>query len=88
MISVAAVLQMDGDTCVSASIVLGGVAPIPWRVPESENLLVGRQLTAELARQVGEISIREAEPLTKNTYKLPMVSAAIERALNALMSTA
>jgi xanthine dehydrogenase YagS FAD-binding subunit len=88
VISVAAVLQMDGDTCVSASIVLGGVAPIPWRVPESENLLVGRQLTAELARQVGEISIREAEPLTKNTYKLPMVSAAIERALNALMSTA
>jgi xanthine dehydrogenase YagS FAD-binding subunit len=88
VISVAVVLQMDGDTCVSASIVLGGVAPIPWRVPESENLLAGRQLTAELARQAGEISIREAAPLTKNAYKLPMVSATVERAINALMSTA
>ena len=88
VISVAAVLHMNGETCESASIVLGGVAPIPWRVPESENLLVGRQITAELAREAGEVSVREAVPLTKNAYKLPMVSAAIERAINSLISRA
>src|SRR5580700_8274665 len=32
VVSAAIVLEMDKDTCRSARIVLGGVAPIPWRV--------------------------------------------------------
>ena len=30
-------------------MVLGGVAPVPWRLPEVETLLVGQRLTPDLA---------------------------------------
>ena len=35
VVSVAAVLSIEEQICNDARIVLGGVAPIPWRVPES-----------------------------------------------------
>src|SRR5437016_13491349 len=39
VVSAAVVLEMDRGICRSARIVLGGVAPIPWRLPEVEALL-------------------------------------------------
>src|SRR5262249_50199979 len=47
VVSAAVVLEMNGDTCRSARVVLGGVAPIPWRVPEVEKLLAGKRVTPE-----------------------------------------
>jgi len=47
--SVAAAVQMAGNTVKEARIVLGGVAPIPWRVPEAEKYLVGKALTKEIS---------------------------------------
>ena len=43
-VGVASVIQRDGNQVQNASIVLAGVAPIPWRVPEAEALLasIGR----------------------------------------------
>ena len=41
VVSAAVVLEMDGDVCRSARVVLGGVAPIPWRLPEVEQMLAG-----------------------------------------------
>ena len=42
--SVAAALEMDGDTIKAARIALGGVAHKPWRDPEAE---VGKMPTHE-----------------------------------------
>ena len=42
VVSAAVVLEMDKDVCRSARVVLGGVAPIPWRLPEVEKLLAGQ----------------------------------------------
>ena len=50
----AVVLDMDKDVCRSARIVLGGVAPIPWRVPEAERLLTGQRVTPELTAKVAD----------------------------------
>ena len=36
VVSAAVVLEMDQGVCRTARIVLGGVAPIPWRLPEVE----------------------------------------------------
>jgi len=77
--SAAIVLEMDKDVCRSARIVLGGVAPIPWRVPDAERLLAGKRITAELAAQAGEIAIAEARPLAKNAYKVPLTKALVKR---------
>ena len=43
VVSAAVVLEMDKDVCRSARVVLGGVAPIPWRLPEVETMLAGQR---------------------------------------------
>jgi xanthine dehydrogenase YagS FAD-binding subunit len=79
VVSAAIVLEMDGATCRSARVVLGGVAPIPWRVPEAEKLLAGQRITPELAAKAGEVAIAGAKPLRKNAYKLPLTNTVVRR---------
>jgi xanthine dehydrogenase YagS FAD-binding subunit len=77
--SAAVVLQMDGEICRAARIVLGGVAPIPWRVPEAERLLNGKRVTESLAKQVGEASVAGARPMSKNRYKVALTRSLVQR---------
>lgn len=81
VVSVAAVLEMNGATCRSARIVLGGVAPIPWRVPAAEALLNGQRVTDALLGQVAEKALDGARPLAKNAYKIPLTKATVKQAL-------
>ena len=80
-VSVAVVLQGEGTHIQTASVVLGGVAPMPWRLPEVEQWLRGQALSATVAGQAGALAIAHAQPLAKNGHKVPMTSAAVERAL-------
>jgi len=84
-VSAAVVLHMDGNRIRTASVVLGGVAPIPWRLTEVEAFLSGQALSAAVAAQAGALAIAEARPLAKNGHKLPMTSAVVERALMRLV---
>jgi xanthine dehydrogenase YagS FAD-binding subunit len=79
VVSAAIVLEMDTDVCRSARIVLGGVAPIPWRVPEAERLLVGQRITDDLAAKAAETALAGAKPLAKNAYKVPLTKAVVRR---------
>jgi len=88
LVSAAVVLEMDGDVCRDARIVLGGVAPVPWRVPEAEKLLVGQRITLELAREVGAASVAGARPLSKNAYKVPLTRGVVERTVLTLATSA
>jgi len=84
VVSAAIVLEMDKDSCRSARVVLGGVAPIPWRLPEVEKLLVGQRMTAALAARAGEAAVSGARPLAKNAYKVPLTRALVTRTLSGL----
>jgi len=84
VVSAAVALEVEDGLCSSAVIVLGGVAPVPWRAREAEALVVGRTVTAELARQAGESTVSNARPLAKNAYKVPMTSAVVERLIMSL----
>lgn len=85
-VSVAAVLTMSGEIVESASIVLGGVATVPWKLTEVENYLVGRQLSADVVTMAGQMAVSSARPLAKNGHKIPMTAAAVERTLLALVN--
>jgi xanthine dehydrogenase YagS FAD-binding subunit len=80
-VSAALVLTLDGDCIRTAGVVLGGVAPIPWRLTEVEDFLSGKSLSTAVAGQAGALAIAHAQPLAKNGHKLPMTSATVERAL-------
>ena len=84
VVSVAAVMEMDGQVCKSARVVLGGVAPIPWRVPKVEAMLSGQRITPELAAQAGAAAVEGARPLAKNQYKIPLTQAVVKQTLIAL----
>jgi xanthine dehydrogenase YagS FAD-binding subunit len=88
VVSAAVVLDMDNEICQRARLVLGGVAPIPWRLPNVERLLTGQRITPELAAKAGEAAIMGAQKLSKNAYKLPMTKALLRRTVLALATRA
>ncbi|HEU4432454.1 MAG TPA: xanthine dehydrogenase family protein subunit M [Pyrinomonadaceae bacterium] len=80
--SVAAAVQLAPDKSVRAArIVLGGVAPIPWRVPDAENYLTGKSLNTEVLAEAGKIALAQAKPLEKNAYKVPLTQTLVRRAV-------
>ncbi len=84
VVSLALVLGVEQEVCRSARIVLGGVAPIPWRLPKVEAMLVGQCITPELAAMAGEAAVEGADPLAKNGYKVPLTRALVRRTLLSL----
>ena len=61
VVSLALALEMDGDRVRRAGVVLGGVAPVPWRVEAVEDLLAGQRVT-QAARGRGGAPRRRRRP--------------------------
>ena len=81
IVSVAAVLQSSGGVARDSRVVLGGVAPIPWRAPKAEQFLRGKKIDEETSQKASEIALEEARPLKDNVYKVGMAKSLIQRAL-------
>jgi xanthine dehydrogenase YagS FAD-binding subunit len=75
------VVAMKGNTVASARVILGAVAPIPWRSEDAERALVGKPLNEETAAAAGEAAVRSARPLTGNAYKVQITMTAVKRAI-------
>ena len=82
MAAVAAALDLQPNKIIKeARLVLGGVAPIPWRVPEAEKFLTGKNLSADVLNEVATLALKGAQPLGKNAYKIPLTQTLVRRAL-------
>lgn len=80
--SVAAAVELKGDKTVQqARLVLGGVAPVPWRAPDAEKFLVGKPLNAGTLAEAAKLALQGAQPLEKNAYKIPLTQTLVRRAL-------
>ncbi len=62
-----------------ARIVLGSVAPVPFRAQAAELVLEGRAVDADLARQAGQAAIRGATPLAQNEHKVTLLAELVRR---------
>lgn len=82
--AVALVLWRDGSKIRDARIVLGGVAPRPWRVKRTENKLKGREFGEEATVLARETALDGAEPLSENAFKVPLTKGLITRAFQRL----
>ncbi len=76
-----AVLTMDGKTVKSARIVMGAVAPIPWRVPAAEQALAGKTITEAVAMEAANAALAGATPMSQNSYKVQVARTAVKRAI-------
>jgi xanthine dehydrogenase YagS FAD-binding subunit len=81
IVTVATVVESSGGVVRDARVVMGGVAPIPWRVAKAEEFLRGKKLEEAIAKQGGEIALEGAKPLKDNVYKVQMAKDLIQRGL-------
>jgi xanthine dehydrogenase YagS FAD-binding subunit len=75
------VLTMKGSSVLTAAIVLGHVAPTPWRSAAAEAAIAGKSITAVSAEAAGEAAVADAKPLSQNGYKVQLAKVAVKRAL-------
>jgi xanthine dehydrogenase YagS FAD-binding subunit len=75
------VLTMNGNNVASARVVLGAVAPVPWRSRPAEQALAGKPLNAETALAAAEAAVGEAQPMSGNAYKVQIARTAVKRAI-------
>ncbi|MCJ2060770.1 xanthine dehydrogenase family protein subunit M [Methylobacterium sp. J-048] len=81
LVSVAAGVELDGDTIKTARLALGGVAHKPWRNREAEALLEGKPATRESFQQAADLIVSEAKPQSANGFKIDLARRAIVRGL-------
>lgn len=84
LVSVALAVRMSGSSVAEASVVLGGVAPVPWRSKAAESALTGKQMSSSLAEEVAAAAVAAAQPLEQNSYKVLLARGAIVESLQAL----
>lgn len=81
LISVAAGLEMDGTTILSAGLAMGGVAHKPWRIPDAEQALVGKTATPENFARAADILLQGARGYEYNRFKIELAKQGVVRAL-------
>lgn len=72
LVSVAAALELDGDTVKDVRIALGGVAHKPWRAWKAEEALRGQPATAQAFRLAAEAELVHAQALRDNGFKIEL----------------
>jgi xanthine dehydrogenase YagS FAD-binding subunit len=82
LVSVAAMVASDNSHLVrEVRVVMGAVAPIPWRSHEAEAALQGAHMDAGVAARAAEAALKPAAPLSDNRYKVPIAKALVRRAI-------
>jgi xanthine dehydrogenase YagS FAD-binding subunit len=81
LVSVAAALELDGDTVTEARVALGGVASRPWRDRKAEELLIGQGATTESFRRVADALLEGARGAGHNDFKIELARRVIVRGL-------
>jgi xanthine dehydrogenase YagS FAD-binding subunit len=74
-------LVMSGPTVKAARVVMGAVAPIPWRAPGAERVLIGKAITEAIAAEAANAALAGARPMSGNAYKIQIAKTAVKRAI-------
>jgi xanthine dehydrogenase YagS FAD-binding subunit len=86
--SAALVIAFEGDDpgrpVRHARIVLGGVAPAPWRVPAAEQAIMGQRLDESTIAAAAEAAVAGAWALEHNEFKIDLVQGVLRDELQRL----
>jgi xanthine dehydrogenase YagS FAD-binding subunit len=78
---VAVVMEVSGNSCKSASIVLGAAAPVPYRSMQAQEAIEKKDINQENAMAAAKAAMSIARPLSKNAYKVPLFESIIKQAI-------
>jgi len=65
--------------------VLSAAAPIPWRSIEVEEILTDKQINSKTVAKAVNVVMKNAQPLEKNGYKIPLFKGILEEELLAIV---
>jgi xanthine dehydrogenase YagS FAD-binding subunit len=82
LVSIAAGLELEGDTVKEARLALGGVAHKPWRDTTAEAALRGHAANESAFAQAADLLLRDARGYEHNTFKIDLARRGIVRALS------
>lgn len=81
--SAAIAFTLNGEGAVAnVRVVLGGVAPKPWRSPEAEAVIKGNKISDDLLAKAADAALKDAQPLEMNAAKIDMAKGAIIEAFS------
>ena len=81
LVSVAALVDLDGERIRAARIALGGVAHKPWRAVAAERQLAGATLSDDALAAAGEAAVKGAQGRGHNDFKIALAARTVARAL-------
>jgi xanthine dehydrogenase YagS FAD-binding subunit len=81
LVSVAAALEISGNTINNAKLAMGGVAHKPWRLTAVEKFLVGKPSNKETFAAAANMAMEGATTFGQNNFKIKMGKAAVAEAL-------
>ncbi len=84
LVSAAVAGVVQGGVFTDIAVVMGGVAPVPWRLKKAEDVLRGKPATEALVRQAADAALADAAPMKENGYKTDLVYAALKEAVLAV----
>lgn len=91
IVAAAVALDVDGSTCQSGHVVLGGVDAVPVRADAAEEVLAGADLSSELFREAAEAAAAEISPGTdvhgSGEYRRKLTRTLVARALEEASGT-
>jgi xanthine dehydrogenase YagS FAD-binding subunit len=80
-VSVAVGYALDAGLIGQARLVLGGVAPVPWRSPAGEAVLEDQRPSPALGARAAVAALASAQPLSHNAFKVEIGRALVARAI-------
>ena len=79
LVSVATGFELTDGRIIRARIALGGVAHKPWRIPAAEEVLTGKEPTAEAFGLAADVLLAGATGYGHNDFKIELARRAIVR---------
>jgi xanthine dehydrogenase YagS FAD-binding subunit len=86
LVSVAAALDIKGNTIQNARLAIGGVAHKPWRLKASEEFLKGKPVNMANFEHAANIAMKDAKGYGYNNFKLKLAPNTILQTLKQVLS--
>jgi xanthine dehydrogenase YagS FAD-binding subunit len=88
LVSVSVVAGMTGGVCEGIRVILGGVAPFPYRTFAAEDSLKGQRLDEVLISRAAEAATEGSRALRMNSYKIGLIQALVKKGLLSISHSA
>lgn len=85
VVGIAVAITLEDHVCREVRIIMGAVAPTPWRARHAESILLGREPTPDHCAEAAEAAAQECSPISdvrgSAAYRRAMVRVNTQRAL-------